>query len=75
MSHGLSTGFIEWGGRRFDFVDAPTYAEKNWGGSFPKRWFWAQCNAGWVGNEEGEAVAVRHAGGGACVLCCALRVL
>lgn len=45
MSHGLSTGWIEWGGRRFDFTDAPTYAEKNWGGTFPKRWFWAQCNA------------------------------
>lgn len=55
MSHGLSTGYIEWGGRRFEFTDAPTYAEKNWGGSFPKRWFWAQCNA-W----EGEAdLAVR----------------
>lgn len=45
MSHGLSTGWIEWGDRRFEFADAPTYAEKNWGGSFPKKWFWAQCNA------------------------------
>lgn len=45
MAHGLSTGFIQWGDRRYDFKDAPTYAEKNWGGEFPKRWFWAQCNA------------------------------
>ena len=30
MSHGLATGHIDWGGRRFDFQDAPLYAEKNW---------------------------------------------
>jgi hypothetical protein len=30
MSHGLATGHIDWGGRRFAFTDAPFYAEKNW---------------------------------------------
>jgi len=45
MSHGLATGWVEWGGERFEFADAPAYAEKNWGGQFPEKWFWAQCNA------------------------------
>lgn len=66
MSHGLATGHIDWAGRRYDFRDAPFYAEKNWcglrsgsrarlhsalmhrfgrGGAFPRKWFWAQCNA------------------------------
>ena len=70
MAHGLATGYIDWGGRRYEFTDAPFYAEKNWrapkkrvlvhaavarfdgaafnarrGGAFPRKWFWAQCNA------------------------------
>ena len=73
MAHGLATGHIDWGGRRYAFADAPFYAEKNWrvrkgvafaceskghaltalllfhasrrGGAFPRKWFWAQCNA------------------------------
>jgi tocopherol cyclase len=53
MAHGLASGWIEW--RRpaaspepltqRHFVRVPAYAEKNWGGSFPDRWFWMQCNA------------------------------
>ncbi|XP_050212527.1 tocopherol cyclase, chloroplastic [Mercurialis annua] len=44
MAGGLSTGWIEWGGDRFEFKDAPSYSEKNWGGGFPRKWFWVQCN-------------------------------
>jgi len=44
MAGGLSTGWIEWGGKRYEFEDAPSYSEKNWGGSFPLKWFWLQCN-------------------------------
>lgn len=33
-------GWIEWGGERFEFRDAPSYSEKNWGGGFPRKWFW-----------------------------------
>ncbi|KAH7288283.1 hypothetical protein KP509_31G020300 [Ceratopteris richardii] len=44
MAGGLSTGWIEWGDQKFEFQDAPSYAEKNWGGSFPRKWFWVQCN-------------------------------
>ncbi|HEY9620403.1 MAG TPA: tocopherol cyclase family protein [Crinalium sp.] len=44
MAHGLATGWIDWNGQRYSFRDAPAYAEKNWGGAFPKRWFWLNCN-------------------------------
>ena len=44
MAHGLSTGWVEWGGKRYEFQDAPSYSEKNWGGTFPSKWFWVCCN-------------------------------
>ena len=44
MAHGLSTGWIECDGKRYDFHDAPSYSEKNWGGSFPSKWWWVVCN-------------------------------
>jgi tocopherol cyclase len=45
MAHGRSTGWIEWRGQRYEFTDAPAYSEKNWGGAFPHKWFWFNCNA------------------------------
>ena len=52
MAHGLSTGWIDWRSSdtdteltRYTFENAPAYAEKNWGGAFPAKWFWMQCNA------------------------------
>ena len=45
MAHGRATGWAEWQGHRYEFQQAPTYAEKNWGGAFPGRWFWLQANA------------------------------
>lgn len=44
MAGGLSTGWIEWGEERYEFQNAPSYSEKNWGGGFPRKWFWVQCN-------------------------------
>jgi len=44
MAQGLATGWVEWGDRRYEFSHAPAYSEKNWGGSFPQKWFWLQCN-------------------------------
>ena len=38
----INAGWIEWGDRRFEFQDAPSYCEKNWGGSFPEKWFWVR---------------------------------
>lgn len=45
MAHGWATGWAEWQGQRYEFQQAPIYAEKNWGGAFPQRWFWLQANA------------------------------
>ncbi|HAZ46689.1 MAG TPA: tocopherol cyclase [Cyanobacteria bacterium UBA11369] len=44
MAHGLASGWIEWNGKRYEFTDAPAYGEKNWGGAFPQKWFWVNCN-------------------------------
>ena len=32
QAHGLASGWIEWGGRRYEFTDAPHYAVRPWGG-------------------------------------------
>lgn len=45
MAHGLASGWIEWNGKRYCFENAPAYGEKNWGGAFPQKWFWLNCNA------------------------------
>jgi tocopherol cyclase len=45
MAHGLATGWIEWRGERYEFNHAPAYSEKNWGRSFPEKWFWVNCNS------------------------------
>ncbi|TXG62023.1 hypothetical protein EZV62_013386 [Acer yangbiense] len=52
--------WIEWDGERFEFKDAPSYSEKNWGGAFPRKWFWVQCNV--FKGASGE-VALTAAGG------------
>lgn len=44
MAHGLASGWIEWKGKRYELSQAPAYSEKNWGGAFPQKWFWIQCN-------------------------------
>lgn len=45
MAHGLATGWIEWNRQRYEFSHVPAYAEKNWGGAFPQKWFWIHCNS------------------------------
>jgi len=45
MAHGQATGWIEWQEQRYEFSQAPAYSEKNWGGAFPQKWFWLNCNA------------------------------
>lgn len=59
MAHGLASGWIDWQGRCYEFTDAPAYCEKNWGGAFPQKWFWLNCNA-----FEGEPDLALTAGGG-----------
>lgn len=52
MADGRASGCVTWKGKQYTFVDAPFYAEKNWGGAFPIRWYWCQCNSfdGFLGN-------------------------
>jgi len=45
MAHGLATGWVEWRGQQYQFTNAPAYSEKNWGNSFPEKWFWLNCNS------------------------------
>lgn len=45
MAHGLATGWIDWNGKIYEFTNAPAYGEKNWGGAFPQKWFWLNCNS------------------------------
>jgi tocopherol cyclase len=59
MAHGLATGWLDWNGDRYEFRDAPAYAEKNWGRSFPTKWFWLQCNA----FEQQPSLSLTAAGG------------
>ncbi|CAI5477790.1 unnamed protein product [Closterium sp. Yama58-4] len=61
MAMGRARGWVEWQGHRIDFTDALTYSEKNWGGAFPLKWFWIQCNV-WSHVSLGSAVALTVAG-------------
>uniref|UniRef100_A0A7S4K291 Tocopherol cyclase n=1 Tax=Odontella aurita TaxID=265563 RepID=A0A7S4K291_9STRA len=66
VADGRASGTITWKGKRYDFTDTPFYAEKNWGGSFPRKWYWAQCNAfeGYTGRPgEGPPLSVTAGGG------------
>ncbi len=44
MAKGLATGWVELCGQTYEFCQVPAYAEKNWGFSFPRKWFWLQGN-------------------------------
>ena len=58
MAHGLATGWIKWQGQKYCFDRAPAYSEKNWGSSFPQKWFWLNSNS-----FEGETLALTAGGG------------
>jgi tocopherol cyclase len=59
MAHGWATGWVHWRGQRYEFTQVPAYSEKNWGGAFPEKWFWLNCNC-----FEGEPDLALTAGGG-----------
>lgn len=44
LAQGVATGELEWQGKKYNLNQALVYAEKNWGRSFPSRWFWLQAN-------------------------------
>ncbi len=43
MHHTLD-GVIQHDGKSWDYSNGVGYIEKDWGTSFPKCWFWTQCN-------------------------------
>ena len=45
LARGLAAGWIEWRGKRYQFDSAIAYSEKNWGASFPQKWFWLNSNS------------------------------
>lgn len=45
MAYGLASGYIDWNGNIYHFNNVPAYSEKNWGCSFPSKWFWLNCNS------------------------------
>ena len=58
-AHGFATGWVKWRGKRYEFHRATAYSEKNWGSSFPQKWFWLNCNS-----FESESDLALTAGGG-----------
>jgi hypothetical protein len=42
-------------GSHWSFANARGYAEKNWGGGFPRRWWWGQASG--VGDDDSACVA------------------
>ncbi len=46
MAHGIATGGkVRYCGKLYEMKGARVYAEKNWGASFPSKWWWMQANA------------------------------
>jgi tocopherol cyclase len=45
LADARATGRISWKNKTYSFVNAPFYAEKNWGAALPSKWYWTQCNA------------------------------
>ncbi|KAI0564570.1 Tocopherol cyclase [Gracilaria domingensis] len=46
MAHGaITSGYIRCGDVEVDVTGGSVYCEKNWGRSFPSRWWWVQANA------------------------------
>jgi tocopherol cyclase len=44
IANGVASGQITWQGETYSLTNVPIYGEKNWGKSFPKKWFWINCN-------------------------------
>lgn len=65
MADARATGSVTWKGQKYYFEDAPFYAEKNWGGAFPIKWYWCQCNSfdGFTTTRDGKTLSVTAGGG------------
>lgn len=56
LADARATGSITWKNQKYQFTNAPFYAEKNWGAALPRKWYWTQCNS-FDGYEQLSAVA------------------
>ena len=45
MADARASGTITWNNETYTFQNVPFYSEKNWGGAFPIKWYWCQCNS------------------------------
>ena len=43
LADARATGFVVWNNTKYAFTNEPFYAEKNWGGALPSKWYWTQC--------------------------------
>lgn len=65
MADGRASGSVTWDGIEYNFTNAPFYAEKNWGGSFPSKWYWLQCNdfSGYTSADGASRLSLTAGGG------------
>ena len=63
MADGRATGSVTWKDKTYKFENAPFYAEKNWGGAFPIKWYWCQCNSFEGYTSDGQSLSVTAGGG------------
>lgn len=67
LADARASGSITWKNTSYEFQNAPFYAEKNWGGAFPTKWYWCQCNSfldGWSTQTGKNNTLSVTAGGG-----------
>jgi len=62
VADGRASGTAFWNGTEYRFEDAALYVEKNWGGAFPIKWYWTQCNS-WSGAWRNRRLSVTGGGG------------
>ena len=65
LADARATGTVRWKNSTYTFNNIPFYAEKNWGGAFPIKWYWTQCNAfdDYLHDKSNSALAVTAGGG------------
>lgn len=64
LADARATGYIEWKDKLYQFDNVPFYAEKNWGGTFPIKWYWVQCNSfDGYGDDNNNQLCLTSGGG------------
>jgi Tocopherol cyclase len=50
LADARASGSVTWNNQTFTFIDAPFYAEKNWGAALPRKWY---GTFGWINSLRG----------------------